>query len=96
MLLLLVSKSEFQKGKFKEITVLHWEYGIATIGVNGDYERYLNGDDMIKINEIYNMLCKVCDQLQKKKEEKFDVVTMKNALYQVHHYYLQDRKKEEC
>lgn len=95
VLLLLAPESDLKEGKYKEISVLHWKYGVATIGVNGDYERYLNGDDTTKVDEIYSMLLKVCILLERKKKAKFDVGAMRDALHQVYQNYLKGEKSSK-
>lgn len=54
--LLIANPELISRGAFSEFLHFDWEIGFAAIGVQGDFQSYLEGDDWVKIGVIQNML----------------------------------------
>lgn len=96
VIVLFAPESEYEEGKWKEIQEFSWKYGIGTISIRGNYEKFLFCDEKEKVNEIYNLLLCACDRLAKKRKAKFDIPKMKRLLGMAYDQYLEkngDAKK---
>lgn len=70
--LLIAHPDEIAKGKFVEYEKFDWRLGYAAIGVNGDYHKYLLGDDLKKIEVIAQMLQVAFSKVSKKRKSNFN------------------------
>ena len=70
--LLIAHPEDIANGKFKEYMRFDWKLGYGAVGVRGDYNRYLAGDDYEKIFIISQMLHTAFSRVAGKKKSKFN------------------------
>ena len=70
--LLIAQPEELAQGKFVEYEQFDWRCGYVAVGVNGNFERYHLGDDLVKICELSSMLQAAFMRVSKKKKANFD------------------------
>lgn len=70
--LLIASPEELANGKFLAYEKYDWQCGYASVGVNGNFERYHYGNDFEKICELSEMLQAAFIRVGKKRKAKFN------------------------
>lgn len=77
--LLIAHPDELAQGYFLEYEKFDWKSGFVAVGVNGNLERYHQGNDLEKILELSEMLQTAFMRISQKKKAKFDC-RMVNAI----------------
>ena len=70
--LLIATPEELADGKFLAYEQYDWRCAYAAVGVNGDFERYHRGDDLMKIRQLSEMLQHAFQKVGKKRKAGFD------------------------
>lgn len=70
--LLIAHPDDIAIGKFAEYMRFDWKLGYAAVGVQGDYNRYLEGDDREKIAVIGQMLPNAYLRIAGRRKSKFN------------------------
>lgn len=91
--LLIAPPEELAQGKYLAYEKFDWRYGLISIGVNGNFERYHLGDELDKIKELSEMLQVAFLQLGKKRKAKFNYSLANEIVIQVTHTFLHNFAK---
>lgn len=70
--LLIAAPERLSEGAFAEFLRFDWKIGFAAIGINGDFNSYLEGNDQGKISVIHGMLIDAFTRLGKKRKAGID------------------------
>lgn len=92
--LLIARPEELAQGKFLEYQTFDWRYGYASVGVNGNFDRYHSGDDLEKIRELSEMLQAAFIRVSKKKKAKFDCRTANEIVIHTTHSFEETFRKQ--
>lgn len=85
--LLIAHPEELAQGKFLEYENFDWRCRYASVGVNGNFERYHLGNDLDKICELSEMLQAVFIRISKRKKAKFDCGLANEIVIQTTHTF---------
>lgn len=87
--LLIAHPEELAQGKFLAYEKYDWRCGYAAVGVNGNYERYHLGDDLVKISELSEMLQSAFCRIGKMRKAQFDSTFANEIVNQITYAFLE-------
>lgn len=92
--LLIAHPDELAQGKFLAYENFDWRCGYASVGVNGNFDRYHLGDDLEKICELSEMLRAAFLRVGKKRKAKFNSDYANEIVIQITHAFIENTFKE--
>ena len=93
--LLIATPEELAEGKFLACENFDWKCGYAAVGVNGNFRRYHEGDDLEKIRELSEMLQVAFEKVGKKRKTKFNSSLANEIVSQITRSFLEKNMKSK-
>ena len=93
--LLIAPAEELAQGKFLAYEKFDWRCGYASVGVNGNFERYHSGDALDKICELSEMLQAAFLKVGRKRKAKFHADLANEIVIQITHAFMENFGKKQ-